>query len=321
MTIGGFKFEKKHLIIVGVIILIIIIASGVSKKKEEEEIRRRNEEARLQNQQMIDSNSTTTEVELTYDEQLREQLNAQYGMPPEGFEWDLQGNLIALSDDNSTYEDVVYYYIRSLSILDFSTAQRYSYGSNVIASYQTYYSELTTQIVNYYNDFMRKQFKYSLGTLEILGIEDVATFADGTYYITVKVACLDLTDKDFWLEDKQMIYDTMRVYEETETDSTKANQFLYDYIYQAYVDGKVGKKEHTIELVVSKENEGGFLVSNDAELDKILQYKNGVDVAQYIMNDYSNWYRETLLKESQLELDNYNNSDDAIGGEVIELTE
>lgn len=311
MKIAGFTLGKKHFIILGIIVGIIAIAmlsNHVKNKKEQERVQA---EIAERDKALEDANKqqATTEYEFDYDAEIQKSLVKTFGEPPEGFEWDMTGNLIALSDDNSTPEDVMYYYVRSLSVLDFSTAQRYSEDSKVIESYSGYYSVVANALTDYYDSFLRKQFKLSLTSLEVLSVEDTAVFADGTEYITIKVACLDLTDKDFWLDDKDEIYQTMRLYDETETDSTKANQYLYDYIYSKYEDGTIGKKEHTIELVVSKrENGSGWLVTGDGELDALLQYKNGVDTAAYILNSYATWLRETQLKETQIELQNQFNS-------------
>ena len=107
----------------------------------------------------------------------------------------MQGHLIALSDESSTPEDVMYYFIRSLSILDFSTAQRYSKESSVVSSYIDYYSEISDSITDYYANFLRKQYKTSITSLEVISVADTADFEDGEMLITVNVRVLDLTDK------------------------------------------------------------------------------------------------------------------------------
>lgn len=300
MKIAGFNISKKMLIVIGVVIGIIAIMSAVSSNKKKQELEARREAAIAEKEKNNTSQSTETTTEMTRDEQLQQQLRKQYGDPPEGFEWDRRGNLIALSDSESTPEDVMYYFLRSLSVLDFSTAQRYSYKSNVISSYQTYYSERQEQRTSYYSNFLRKQFKSSLESMEILSVEDTAVFADGTEYITINLAVLDLTDKDFWLADKDEIFNTMRTYEETESDNTKSNQYLYDYIYSKYEDGTIGKKEHTIELILTKDNGEGWLVTGDGELSDLLQYNKGLDVAEYIKDEYADWYRDTTRQESRL---------------------
>jgi hypothetical protein len=188
-------------------------------------------------------------------------------------------------------------YVRALSILDFATAEKYASNSTVKSTYQSYYSDTSNIITNYYANFLRKQYKQSLTTLEVEDIGDVAVFGDGTYYVTLNIACLDLTDKDFWLDDKDSLFQTLRVYKETESDSTKVNQYVYDYIYDRYLDGTIGKRDVTVELVVSKLNGGGWLISGDGELNAALEYENGVDVANYILDEFSTWYMDVTLQE------------------------
>ena len=123
---------------------------------------------------------------------------------------------------------------------------------------------------------------------------------------TLTVSVLDLSDKDFWTADKDKIFEQLRVYRETEEDSVKLNQYVYDYILDAYTQGKIAKKSYTVDLVVSKENGGGWLVTGDKELCAILEYENGVDVAEYILDGFEDWYMDVTLQE-QLDAINNNN--------------
>ena len=113
----------------------------------------------------------------------------------------------------------------------------------------------------------------------------------------MSINSLDLTDKDFWQDDKQELFEMMRFYDETETDSIKKEQYIYDYIYNAYLEGKVGKKTTIVDFVVGKSNASGWLISDDAELEATLTYEKGVDVANYIFQLYDDWYRDTVLEE------------------------
>ena len=107
------------------------------------------------------------------------------------------------------------------------------YLLTVISEYEDRYN--TYGSVSYFDNFERKQYRKSLTSLEVNGISDVAVFADGTEYVTVDINLLDLSNKDFWKNDEQEIYETMRVYDEVENDSVKQEQYLYDYIYKQYV--------------------------------------------------------------------------------------
>lgn len=294
VKIAGFTFGVVHFAIVGVLILVIIISSSVKSAKEKKEADA--EIARVQ--QELNSHKITDTGTVDIHSQIQQQLSEQYGQAPEGFEWDYTGNLVALgNDDDSSCEDVVYMFMRALSILDFSTAEKYSSGSKVVSEYKHYYSDVANSITDYYANFLRKQFKKSITSIEVTSISDKAVFSDGSEYVTLNLNVLDLTDKDFWLNDKDTLYSTMRTYKETETDDTKMKQYVYDYIYSKYEDGTIGKHPITVELVVNKQNGGGWLVSGDGELNSNLEYENGVNTAEYIISSFEKWYQETTLKE------------------------
>ena len=306
MEIGGKKIGKKAIFVIAIVVVIIIISfisSKIKQKKADEEAERLAQEAQEEIDR-INQQGTETGVQEEYNfaKELQKDLVSEYGQPPEGFEWDMQGHLIALSDESSTPEDVMYYFVRSLSILDFSTAQRYSRDSDVVNSYIDYYSEISDSITDYYSNFLRKQYKTSLTSLEVISVADTAVFADGEMLITVNVRVLDLTDKDFWINDRNDLFDKMRVYTETETDDVKAQQYLYNYILSKYQDGTIGKKDYTIELKLEKNSDvstgsNGWLVTGDAELSAILQYENGVDTAEYIYKQFEEWLRDKQLDE------------------------
>ena len=294
VKIAGFTFGIVHFAIVGVVILAIVISSSVKSANEKKEAAE--EVARVQKE--LNSHKETSPAHVDIHEQIQQQLSEQYGKAPEGFEWDYTGNLVALgNDDDSSCEDVVYMFMRALSILDFSTAEKYSSGSKVVSEYKHYYSDVANSITDYYSSFLRKQFKKSITSIEVVSISDKAVFSDGSEYVTLNLNVLDLTDKDFWLKDKDALYSTMRTYKETESDDTKMKQYVYDYIYSKYEDGTIGKHPITVELVVSKQNGSGWLVSGDGELNSNLKYENGVNTAEYIIDSFEDWYQETTLKE------------------------
>lgn len=292
IKIAGFTLGTKFFVLVGIIVLFIAINSAKQKKEEAERIAE--EQARLDAMLSQDLNFTSEEID--FHAQMQKTLTEQYGVAPEGFEWDYLGNLVAIgNDEEATAEDVLYMYMRSLSILDFSTASRYAQDSEIIKSYENYYTDYG--LTDYYSNFLRKQFKKSITSLEVNEVTDVAVFADGTKYITLSVNLLDLTNKDFWLAKKDELWQKLRVYKETEEDNTKLEQYVYDFIYECYESGAVGKRTVTIELVVSKDNGSGWLIGSDSELNSMLQYENGVDVASYILDEFEGWYQDITLKE------------------------
>lgn len=305
IKIAGFTFGKTQIIIFLVIIGIIVISSLVSKHNADKEATKRAEEAQAKVEAALAQSSTGDNTNLSIHDQIQQQLAQQFGDAPEGFEWGYTGELVPLgNDDEATCEDVVYMYIRALSILDFSTAERYSIDSAVIKDYQNYYGVVSNSITNYYDNFLRKQFKASLTSLEVESIKDTAVFSDGTEYVTLVVNALDLQDKDFWRGIEKDLWEQLRVYKETEEDDTKMEQYVYNYILDCYEDGTIGKRKYTIELVVGKGNGSGWLVSGDKELDAILTYENGIDVANYIIDAFEEWYMDTTLKEQIDEINN-----------------
>lgn len=305
IKIAGFTFGKTQIIIFLAIIGIIVISSLVSKHNADKEAERREEEAQAKLDEALAQTGNEDDTNLNIHDQIQQQLAQQFGDAPEGFEWGYTGELVPLgNDDEATCEDVVYMYIRALSILDFSTAERYSIDSAVITDYQNYYGIVSNSITNYYDNFLRKQFKASLTSLEVESIKDTAVFSDGTEYVTLVVNALDLQDKDFWRGIEKDLWEQLRVYKETEEDDTKMEQYVYNYILDCYEDGTIGKRKYTIELVVDKGNGSGWLVSGDKELDAILTYENGIDVADYIIDAFDDWYQETTLQEQLDEINN-----------------
>lgn len=296
IKIGNFNIKKSTILIAIVFITIVFIGSAISNSKEQKEQQQRLLEAQSK-LASLNREVTTTET-LSYAEQIQKMLREKYGEPPEGFEWGYTGELIALGTEDLSQEDVIYTYIRALSILDFATAQRVASSSSILDMYNEYFGVGSQALADYYNNFLRKQFRVALQSVEIDAIEDIGIFADGTAYITVRINCIDLTNKDFWQEDREEIFNTMRFYDETEMDSVKKESYVYDYIYQAYLDNKIGKHSVTVDFVVDKLNAGGWLISNDSEFKQVLSYESGVDVAAYIMQLYNEWYRDKKLEES-----------------------
>ena len=299
MTIFGFKIGKKHIIIAGVVILLVIVVNTYSNNKKQKELEERRAEIQRQKElekQQNQQNNANTQA-LSKAEIQQQEFVKEWGTPPEGFRWDKRGNLVATSSEDLTSEEVLYSYLKALAILDFSTVEKYSYTSMIDSTYLSYFKESGLGRTSYYNQFLRKEYKYALTTLEIDSVGDTAVFSNGTSIATVNLKVLDLTDKDFWQKDKEDIFTTLRSFYETEDDSAKAEQYIYDYIYQAYQDGTVGKRDVSVELKLDKVNLGGWLISDDTDLDMILRYDKGVNVADYIIECYNEWYKVKVKEE------------------------
>lgn len=291
MNIMGFKIGKKHLIIIGAIVLVFIIISTISSNSKKKEIAERQAAADAANQnvqQNADVNAGLSDAEIEQNAFIK-----VWGNPPDGFRWKDDGTLTAVSSDNLTNEDVIWNYLRGLSILDFSTVQKYSSHSLVESTYSGYFSDSNLGSSSYYAQFLRKEYKYALTSIEVDSVGNTAVFADGTSIVTVKLKMLDLTDKDFWQADKDAIFNKLKSVYTSEKDTAKAQQYVYDYIYSAYEDGKVGKRDITIELKLDKVSLGGWLVSDDTDLNSALKYEEGVNVASYILEQYSEWYSDS----------------------------
>ena len=296
LKLFGFEIGKKQIIIGGIIIAVIGGGLAYSSYKENKEYQKRLEE---QQKAIEAQQQQSNEGVMSYEDAMQQSLVEQYGEPPEGFKWDILGNLVALSSDDMSAEDVIHTYIRSISILDFATAQRYASSSKIYDTYNNYYDEITNVVTDYYNQFLRKQYTFAIQSIENLGIESTATMADGTQVMSVKLNVLDLTDKDFWRDDMQEIYRQMRVFGESEEDDTKRDQYLYDYIYSKYEDGTIGKREVVCDFKVGKQKNGGWLITDDSELNAYLKYDQGNDIAQYIISSYNDWLQETTLAEQE----------------------
>lgn len=294
-----FGFEVKKPVIIGGIVVIAIVGTislvESGKERKEFEERQKAEQERLEQAQEQQNN--VSENLISVEDQMQASLVEEYGEAPEGFKWDVLGNLVAVSSDDKSAEEVLSIFIRSISIMDFASAQRYSASSKVYETYMDYFSDIDTGVTDYYDQFLRKQFSFAMKSVENLGVEGVATLADGTQVMTVKLKVLDLTDKDFWQKDKLEIYKQMRLFTETEADDAKMEQYLYDYIYKAYENGTIGKREVTIDFKIGKQKQGGWLVADDSELNAYLRYENGTDVAKYIQDTFSTWLMETTIEE------------------------
>lgn len=292
------KSWLKFLILIPlVLVLIMIIAiSNNNKAKKEKEL---HDSLVAQDNAMLETVVETSSLSQEEQEQLA--FINQWGTPPDGFKWNNRGELEAISSDSMNSEEVLWAYLRALSILDFSTVEKYSSNSIVSSTYSSYFSDSSIGNASYYKQFLRKAYKFALTSIEVEGVSNIAVFPDGSNIATVKLNVLDLTDKDFWEADSEQIYSKLRDYNETESDSTKAEQYIYDYIYSAYESNKIGKRTITVEIKLNKITNGGWLVSDDTDLDMALRYDNGVNVADYIQSCYIEWYKNKLNEEASIE--------------------
>lgn len=245
---------------------------------------------------------SSTEEQPTYAEgtdaylmSMQKDLRRSYGTPPKGFIWDLEGNTISLGDKSMSSEDVLYSYLRSLSTLDFATAQKYSRGTKVVETYNDYFSKETANQSDYQEQFIRNMYKEALTSMEIVGVEDSSNFANNKVVYTVNVSMLDLTSKDFWISDKENIFKQMSVYETEQDDSTKLEIFLYDYILNYYKSDKAVKRTVSFDITLQRypDIDSGWLVSIDKDVDDAAKYSNGKLVTSYISDQFREWIIES----------------------------
>jgi hypothetical protein len=286
IKIFNFYISKKTLLIVGIAIVVLFVIIKYNSYKKQQELEQRMLAQTAQG--VVDGVQEDTVLSL--EEQIQQQLRSIYGIPPEGFQWDYQGNLVPLSTlEDMTAEDIVYTYLQSVHTMNFAEAQRVASKSTIIETFDDYYSHISNALVNEKDMFNRSIFRMALDSMEIEGITNTVVQADGTYVFTVDISCLDLTNKDFWRKDENEIYQTMYVYDKTETDTTKKMQYVYDYITDAYSKQLCGFHTVAVDIVVGKANSGGWLVTDDSTLRKALLYEDGVDVASYINLQYNQW--------------------------------
>lgn len=277
--------HKKLVVVLSIILFIVLIAAmGSSAKKAEEEEQAKKDDYTAELLEQAKQGN--------YDEdsllmQSQDSLVASYGKVPEGFIWDFDGTVLSLGDKTMLADDVVYAYFRALSSLDMSIVERYSRDSMVIETYSGYFDE-SDKNTDYLDQFLRNMYKQCLLSIQVEGIEDQAVFAENKQVFTVKAKMLDLTDKDFWLENKKEIFEKLYMYDADESDSTKSDMYLYEYILSYYKSEEAKLRDVSFNVTVQKypDLDSGWLVSIDTDVDSACQYKDGKLVVSYIKEIY-----------------------------------
>lgn len=273
--------KSKKWIIVGVLVIVflLVVMGGVRDYNERKLL--------AESEQYLDTDGS--EEEESWEEQEQRSLVEQFGEPPSGFLWDSDGTLKALGTSELTGEEVGYAFLRALSLLDFSTAEKYSSGSFVADNYRQLYS--TDYAFNSNTAFQRRMYKEVLVSLRVDSLKDYAVFADGDIILSFEINSIDLSNKDFWREHEKEIFETLYTYYEEESDNIKAYQYLYDYILGVYESEDAPRATRTLDLYLEKHDEG-WLVTNDSDIDMIATYTDGQLVVDHIMDEYSDWLYE-----------------------------
>lgn len=193
--------------------------------------------------------------------------------------------VLPAGDPTMRPEDVGFTYLRALSNLDLETAARYSYETSVLKQYDRFY-ELDNEF-GYDQAFTQDIYKEVLLSLAVNSVADIVNFPDGRMVITYNIDVLDLTDKDFWQDDRDELFDNLEKYRRTESDITKSKEYLYRYVRDYYRSPDAKKRQERISITIDKVV--GFdhwVVAEDSALDAIAKYLDGELVVTHIMMEY-----------------------------------
>ncbi len=283
--------HKKWFIIgiVGVLTLALIIGLALNKVKNDNTQAKSD---RINEEQVTDS---TNEAEDEFAK-LQKRMEEKHGKAPEGMYYNEDGELEPLGKEDLTPEEVASTYLRALSTLNMNTAQRYSYKTTTLKTYTNFYDR--TDQFTYQTAFKKEMYKQVLTSIQPLDVQDTALFADNKTIVTMNIKVLDLTNKDFWKDDAQDVYLNLFQYKKTESDPTKAKEFLYDYVLDYYKSESPKLRETTVTLTLEKTSSGGWVVTNDSEVDAIAKYQEGEVVVSSILTSYEDWV--TNIDEDRL---------------------
>lgn len=283
---------KLILILIGVgLFVTLLIVANVSKAKEAKVAEESASMAAMETEPV-------TEAQLSDAEMEQQALIEVYGEPPAGFRWNDEGEPIAVSDEGLTAEEVVYQYLRAVSLLDMANAEKYAQLSMIVNKYDSYYSDVDAS-QDYYTQFARKMYSQALTSMEIESTEREAVFANGRRIYTMNLKVLDLSYKDFWKDNSEEIFEHLYQYITLENDSIKAQQYIYDQILAYYSKDDAKKRDIQVDIVLDKVTLGGWLVEDDADLDTACSYTDGTSVYEYIMDQYTDWVEEKQSKEDE----------------------
>ena len=290
---GVFSDTKKTVVAILVVFIIVVLLSGLVSTVKEHKLRQEAiERGEVQNST---ESMETTESEDAYLIQIQDSLVQSYGTLPKGYIWDVDGTLLSLGDKSMSAEDVVYSYLNGLRSLDLSMAQKYSRRSTVVQTYEGYFDS-NKPTSDYYDSFIRNMYKEVLLSIEPGGIIDSTVFAENKQVFTVKLNVLDLTSKDFWIQDKETIYNNLYIYSNDEGDSAKSDMYLYDYVLNYYRSPDAIKRDVTVNITVEKypDLDTGWLVAIDDDINSICNYSDGNLIVNYIRRMFSEEGREMV---------------------------
>lgn len=225
----------------------------------------------------------------------------------EAYYEDEYGDKFALGQEGYTPEDIVYYYVKSLSTLDFSSAQKFVYSSSsVISGYNDLNSSDVTDDSILYS---RKMFKLFLNSLLVNKINDTVTM-DDQRVVNFDMTYIDYESPKFYEENKKEVFKKLdNFYNDTATldTSAKAYSYLYNYVYQGFSDmyadgqGDYPKATSECELNFSKNSYGNWVISDDYSIYSLCCYYNGSELIERILAEYNEMVEQREQEEAEEE--------------------
>lgn len=275
-----------------VIIAIVALIGLLAIRNHNLNEKRKAQEAEQRRVEKENREKKANNRELTPYEEDQLFLIKQYGEPGEGYRWSDDGTRLALGDPNLSESEVAMTFLRSVSTLDFATAQKYAYKDAVLTTVNRYYNPDDAEFT-YEETFEKNMYTEVLLSIEPLGIEKQATFADERANLAMRLKILDLTNKDFWKGDADEIFSNLETYSRSEQDTTKAKQYLYDYVLNYWRSEGASKREVQVNIVLTQTPEGGWMVTTDTDLDNHAKYVDGETVVNNILEEFDT-YLDTL---------------------------
>lgn len=217
----------------------------------------------------------------------------------DGYYYDEFGVRYSIGNTEMTAEDVIYAYIKSLSLLDFNSALQYVYtNSAVVDGYDSndaqYFGGTTGYGVAY--NFNHKIYKLTLESLLVSGVTSTVIYPD-SYVLTLDIEHLDCNNNEFWLKDKDTIYANLLTYKLEEEDSdaeNKITEYLAQYIKDYYASDKAPTAVNEVELTLVHSITGAWVIEDDSDLYALCAYNDGEYIIKYIKNAFNDWYTEYL---------------------------
>lgn len=284
----GLKLKTKIIIIVPVVLILAYIIFGGDYRNKQG-----NTNTNQTNQNGVNKTNNTSPspsaTSKSSSDRRQQMLVRRFGEPPKGFKWKEDGTLEAIGDAELSAEDVMYAFVKGCTMLDFATAERYSDNSSVVDTYRKYFERNEDDSTHSTDtSYERNIYKSVLTTLNIESINDTAVFADGETAFNLSVRCIDLSNKDFWKEDKKEIFNKLWDLYEVQDDKEMVVDYLYSYISDYYTSKDVVTTVRNMDIRVGKA-ENGYLVIDDADFSAICTYKDGVQVQTDILTAYDKW--------------------------------